>query len=198
MHQWPYDCRFNGSMFSPWGSYNNRLPIGTSGRERLGQGYGMVWHGVWYGMVRFNFGASDFNLRETMNESLISHRTVSMAISCVPDNAIWGFRNFPPASSRPRAPPSQPNRSRELFISKLVGRTGHGTYMVWSATSTTDGLRALSIYSETGAHWVSGVLRGVQSGLRCVLAHAGDHRAKWLGTGTRMSRVRPVLHYNNL
>ena len=61
---------------------------------------------------------------------------------------------------------------------------------------TTDaaiGLRALSIYSETGAHWVRGVLRGVQSVLRCVLGHAGDHRAKWLGTGTRMSRVRPVI-----
>ena len=33
---------------------------------------------------------------------------------------------------------------------------------------------------------------GVQSVLRCVLAHAGDHCAKWLGTGTRTSRVRPV------
>ena len=72
---------------------------------------------------------------------------------------------------------------------------GSASYLIYHLNTvfTTDGLRALSIYSETGAHWVWGVLRGVQSVLRCVLAHAGDHRAKWLGTGTRMSRVRPVI-----
>ena len=73
---------------------------------------------------------------------------------------------------------------------------GHQPPMIVSHSNVTDGLRALSIHSETRAHWVGGVLRGVQSVLRCVLAHAGDHCAKWLGTGTRTSRVRTVMPFS--
>ena len=70
---------------------------------------------------------------------------------------------------------------------------------------TTDGLRALSIHSETRVHslgtlGLGGLAGGAECAPLCSGTTAGDHCAKWLGTGmawhgtgTRTSRVRPVM-----
>ena len=58
-------------------------------------------------------------------------------------------------------------------------------YYRWAQSS-------VDLFRNGGTLGLGSLAGGVQSVLRCVLAHAGDHRAKWLGTGTRMSRVRLV------